>query len=662
MEKERENKTNRAPLAAGLISGVCCLAVYLVTLAPTAVDGDGGELVSAAYYLGIPHPTGYPLYMLLARLFIFLPFSNPAVRVGVLSALAASGAVFAVAWAAARLTRSTLAGIAAGLAAGLNRPMWSQATIAEVYALNALFVALAILVYVEWREAPSPRKVVWLAVVTSLGLTHHRTAIFFTAPLLAAAWFAQRPRPSLVKMLAALLLPLSLYLYLPIRSLAHPAVMWQDLSHWDKFFIHVTGREYLIYSMERPVGQALALAGKIITDFGEQLTLGGTLLCIIGLVALFRRKRMFSLCLIAASAALTIWNLFYYVTDVMDFFVPVWLALGIWLAEGTQVIRGALKLVARGRAAWTPTAFAVVVAVVAGGGMTQHNWARCDQHDRWRDYDRSRAILAQIPKGGIYSPYRDDFLMMYLQQIEKFRRDVRIIRGPGFYMAGQPYLAKPPLSTALAQPVQHFLESTDVGSTVEQRRAAAVRFARELGANLGWKVPVYAGVEMRSHPAGQPNVLALWWDLYRAVPDATPRETPSAGRGLGLELTPGVVIERCRVTPSKAKPRDLLQVSLDFRCREPVNDPVRVGILLAPEGTKLTNKLLRNMLMDYDTWLMYGALPLPANSEGHVYRQTIPAVVPTNAPAGNWGVYLRVGRTKEEWAQVYPVGEFIVKR
>ena len=64
--------------------------VYLKTLSPTVGFVDSGELTTVAYTLGIAHPTGYPLYTLLGRLFTLLPFGSIAWRVNIASAFFAS--------------------------------------------------------------------------------------------------------------------------------------------------------------------------------------------------------------------------------------------------------------------------------------------------------------------------------------------------------------------------------------------------------------------------------------------------------------------------------------------------------------------------------------------------------------------------------------------
>ncbi|HLO31264.1 MAG TPA: DUF2723 domain-containing protein, partial [Anaerolineales bacterium] len=75
-----------------LILACSLSAIYLSTLAPGlswANDGsDGGDLIAAAATNGNAHPTGYPLYLILARIFQFLPVGSLAWRTNLMSALA----------------------------------------------------------------------------------------------------------------------------------------------------------------------------------------------------------------------------------------------------------------------------------------------------------------------------------------------------------------------------------------------------------------------------------------------------------------------------------------------------------------------------------------------------------------------------------------------
>jgi hypothetical protein len=134
----------------GWLVGIMAFALYAYTAAPGIVTffDDTLEFQTVAPTFGIAHPTGYPLYTILGGLWTrLLPFGTWAGRLNLFSALCAAIAVALVAVVAARLTpdRKGAPNIAAGIAAAiiyaLGPVWWSQATVAEVYALHGLFVA-----------------------------------------------------------------------------------------------------------------------------------------------------------------------------------------------------------------------------------------------------------------------------------------------------------------------------------------------------------------------------------------------------------------------------------------------------------------------------------------------------------------------------------------
>src|SRR5262249_8231236 len=71
----------------GPIGFVLSLGLYLATLAPTVTFVDSGELILAANNLGIAHPPGFPLYVILAHLATLVPIGSIAQRVNFASAL-----------------------------------------------------------------------------------------------------------------------------------------------------------------------------------------------------------------------------------------------------------------------------------------------------------------------------------------------------------------------------------------------------------------------------------------------------------------------------------------------------------------------------------------------------------------------------------------------
>ena len=133
-----------------LVTGLAALVVYLLTMAPDLTwahfGSDGGELITAAVTTGIPHPPGYPTYVILGKLASLVPLGTIAWRFNLFSAVCASAAVSFVCATLLDLLPSSknkeIVSIAAALCAAFAPLFWGQALIAEVYALNILFLSI----------------------------------------------------------------------------------------------------------------------------------------------------------------------------------------------------------------------------------------------------------------------------------------------------------------------------------------------------------------------------------------------------------------------------------------------------------------------------------------------------------------------------------------
>jgi hypothetical protein len=164
------DKRIRRSLAFGVF--LVSFLVYLRTLAPTTSFWDCGEFITCSYLLGVPHPPGAPLYLLIGRLFSMIPFaSDIGYRVNLFSALA-SGLTIALTF----LTivrfiqiwrgRPTSAedrwlvygsAVVGALSFAFTDTFWFNAVEAEVYAISMLFtVAVVYLALLWWEKADQP--------------------------------------------------------------------------------------------------------------------------------------------------------------------------------------------------------------------------------------------------------------------------------------------------------------------------------------------------------------------------------------------------------------------------------------------------------------------------------------------------------------------------
>ncbi len=184
------------------ITTLVVFAGYFYTLAPEVTLEDSGELATASYYAGVPHPPGYPVWTVYTWLFtVLLPFKNVAWRVGLSSAVAGALSCGFVALLVSRGSTmlmegiqelksispklqhriNLVAGLAAGVLVGFNGFMWSQSVIVEVYPFSVLSLMGVLCFLLRWTYAPHQWKYLYLAAFTfGICLNNHQTLIVAT--------------------------------------------------------------------------------------------------------------------------------------------------------------------------------------------------------------------------------------------------------------------------------------------------------------------------------------------------------------------------------------------------------------------------------------------------------------------------------------------------
>ena len=140
----------KALVPAGV--GLLAFIVYLQTLLPGVGWGDIARFQYVARVWGIPHRFGYPLYIVLSRLFGYLPVNDLAYRVNLMSALFAALAVVMVYFTVMRLVDDWVGAASAALSFAFSVELWRQAVVAEVYSLNAFLIGAVVLVLLAWHQ------------------------------------------------------------------------------------------------------------------------------------------------------------------------------------------------------------------------------------------------------------------------------------------------------------------------------------------------------------------------------------------------------------------------------------------------------------------------------------------------------------------------------
>jgi tetratricopeptide (TPR) repeat protein len=218
--------------------------VYLCTMTPVVYVGDSGEFTSAAFSLGIPHNSGYPLYSLLGKIFCMIPLGNVGFRMNLMSAFFSALTIFLVFDIVRRFTRNVLCSITAAGFLAFTPLFWSQTVSAEVYPLHVFFAALMIRLLMNWESTRDFRVLLTFVFVAGLSFGNHMQTVMLAPPVLYFIIWGDMRTIFAIRHFTAIsiifTLALTLYLYLPIRTQAGAAIHWGDPDSIERFLAHVT--------------------------------------------------------------------------------------------------------------------------------------------------------------------------------------------------------------------------------------------------------------------------------------------------------------------------------------------------------------------------------------------------------------------------------------
>jgi len=258
----------RYDIFISVLVGVIAFAVYLKTLAPSVPFWDCGEFISCSYILGVPHPPGAPLSILMGRLFTMLPlFTDIAPRMNFISAVTSGLAVFLACLITLRLLRfwwfkedddilSRIAyytgGVVASLSLAFSHSFWFNAVEAEVYAPSMFLTFLAVWLALVWmdrhRDPESDKLLVFIAYLFGLGGGVHLLCLLTIPTILTIIFFTDRRpfrRPWLwVAALGLFLLGYSTYYALYVRSSLNPAIDENNPENWHNFKMFLQRKQY----------------------------------------------------------------------------------------------------------------------------------------------------------------------------------------------------------------------------------------------------------------------------------------------------------------------------------------------------------------------------------------------------------------------------------
>lgn len=401
--------------------------IYMWTLAPALTwshyGADGGDLVTAVVRGSIPHPPGFPTYLLFGELFIRLPWGEPAWRLNVMSAMLAAGAAALTAsWVeylscpdSGSSTSDLPSVIFVGLSLGLSPLFWSQALIAEVYAPAALCAALVILLASRADRS-------WaLGLAWGVGVGSHPILVFLAPVVVWGTWGTEQGR-------LGRLLRLGLLALLGWGVMAGPVLIsrrgapspWGSLDTFSGWWALVSGQLYRRYIFGLPLTawpkRILAWAGVLVRQF----TPLGAVLAGLGWLRLWRERRPLAGASAIAFGVFSLYAIGYNTADSLVYLVPALPLAALWLGRGVAQASAWL------RKRWRVGGWVILFLPLLQALLF---WGRVDLRGERTAMEWAERALGEAPQRAILVTAQDahTFTLWYTQEVLGQRPDVVVV-------------------------------------------------------------------------------------------------------------------------------------------------------------------------------------------------------------------------------------------
>lgn len=464
----------------GAAAGLLCLVIYVLTLYPAVGFMDSGELAAAAYIFGIPHPTGYPLFLTLGYIVTHLPLPGSVIyKLNFLSAVESAAAVVVTYYSAVILLRYvidklmsapgrkqslkkekkpanqetapktkksindfnvliyTLA-FTCAVCVGLAKTFWLDAIQIEVYALHSLFLSLVILYSLKiFTSLNAPQRKNWLILFILLGLSfsNHLSTIFLIPGLLYLYYLQYKNDQKFSKgilPLSLFILPgLLLYSVLVISSGNEPYLNWSDLQNIGNLPGYLRGEDYsqLMFSSSSNFSKN---AGEFFSNLSGELSILPLIFSIAGLILLWQSFRKFVVFILICAIFNLLYAFNYNIVDINTYYLLVFYLLGLMLPAGVLYIitLGKPAVLSTGKdEPKSTTGKAFVAGLILVIFSVSYNYSDNNNSSNYANVDFTLNALNSLEPNAILITYEWAYLYsasLYYQLAEKQRPDVKV--------------------------------------------------------------------------------------------------------------------------------------------------------------------------------------------------------------------------------------------
>ncbi|MCI0449956.1 MAG: DUF2723 domain-containing protein [Chlorobi bacterium] len=446
-------------------AGLVCFFIYIITLHPSVGFIDCGELAAACYTFGVPHPTGYPLFLLIGFVFSHLPLPGTVIyKLNLLSAVESSAAVVVTFYSALIIVENLLpvflkskgrskgvkkeshesAAVSSinicliafftAVLTGLTKTYWFEATQVEVYSLHSLFIAIlfyySIRILFCLKELPR-KNWTFLFLFFGLSAANHSTTIYFIPGIIYLYYLQFKQSRTFAKPLLLylfLLLPgAMLYLILMLAASSEPYLNWSNPVNISNLINHLRGSDFsqLMFSSGNNFS---ANASTFFKNLPGELAILPGVIGLLGIASLWNANRMlFSFLLILILTSL-LYSFNYSTIEIQSFYLLVYYIIILFVSLGALFflnIAGKMNLLLKPGLQPALLIFGAIISAFAIG----FNFNENNNSTNYVNEDITLNTLTSLEPNSILLTYDYAFVYsssLYYQQVEKLRPDVKV--------------------------------------------------------------------------------------------------------------------------------------------------------------------------------------------------------------------------------------------
>lgn len=462
-------------------TGLIVFITYLLTVGHYVGENDAGELTMSQFTLSIPHPTGYPLFIILGFLFSKLPLSlKPAFQLNLLNSIWCALTIVIVIRISAIIINNLnlllnknsrfynelnkfkekaiiFPSIFTGLMLAYSATFWLQSTRVEVYSLqifiSSLIIYFSIKIIIEFEKEISKNAFSWFDIVNKwkvifillgFGFSNHMMTLYFLPALFIIFFSYHKISFESIKALASLLtitgiIAVAFYLGLMMMAKASPSWSYGDPSSLKRLYEHVSAKEYsklMMSGINVVSAQGAKLLKMLSFNFSSRDFSAGEfalsfLLGIAGLSLIFLFKKNIIIYFLLTLVTAIILALSYNIPDINEYFLIPFMIISLLSLIPVYIILNISFKKPLFR--WLSSMFFITVIIIEF--IANYNYANRSDSETIEEFFKS--AVTNLPVNSVLLTDSWGLFMspgLYVQNVEKIRTDVKIISPAGMIL------------------------------------------------------------------------------------------------------------------------------------------------------------------------------------------------------------------------------------